>query len=103
MPSDSTESTPDWPQQATETIVGFVDNVKHKTTEPATKVVRGLVYGIVILLLGVPAVIMFLVGIVHLLNQVSTEALGLGVWLVYLVLGVIFSIAGWVLWRKRVA
>lgn len=99
-PSDS---GPDWPQQATETIVGFVDNVKHKTTEPATKVVRGVVYGIAILLLGVPAVIMLLVGIVHLLNQIATDALGLGVWLVYLVLGVIFTLAGTLLWRKRVA
>jgi hypothetical protein len=102
MSSPSDES-PDWPQQATETIVSLVDNVKYKTTEPATKAVRGIVYGIVIVLLGVPAVVMLLVGIVHLLNQVSTEALGLGVWLVYLVLGLIFSIAGWVMWRKRVA
>ena len=99
-PSDS---GPDWPQQATETIVGFVDNVKHKTTDPATKVVRGVVYGIAILLLGVPALIMLLVGIVHGLNQVATGILGLGVWLVYLVLGVIFTVVGAVLWRKRVA
>lgn len=101
--SQPSDSTPDWPQQATETIVNLVDNVKHKTTEPATKVVRGIVYGIVIVLLGVPAVIMLLVGLVHLLNQISTDVLGLGVWLVYLVLGVIFTLAGFVLWRKRVA
>ena len=101
--STPSDSTPDWPQQATETIVGFVDNVKHKTTNPATKAARGLVYGIVIVLLGVPAAIMLMVGAVHGLNQVSTEVFGLGVWLVYLVIGLIFSIAGWVLWRKRVA
>lgn len=101
--SQPSDSTPDWPQQATETIVNLVDNVKHKTTQPATKVVRGIVYGIVILLLGVPAVIMLLVGIVHLLNQVSTDVLGQDVWLVYLVLGVIFTLAGLLLWRKRVA
>ena len=96
------DSTPDWPQQATETIVDFVDNIKYKTTNPATKAVRGIVYGIVILILGVPAVIMLLVGIVHLFNQAAVAA-GLGVWLVYLVLGLIFTIAGWILWRKRVA
>ena len=95
------DSTPDWPQQATETIVGLVDNVKHKTTQPATKAVRAIVYGIVIVILGVPAVIMLLIGIVHLLSQISS-AIGLGVWLVYLLLGLIFTIAGWVLWRKRV-
>lgn len=96
------DSTPDWPQQATETIVGFVDNVKHKTTNPATKAVRGIVYGIVIVILGVPAIIMLLVGIVHLFNQAAVSV-GLGVWLVYLVLGLIFTVAGWILWRKRVA
>ena len=99
----TSDDSPDWPQQATETIVGFVDNVKHKTTEPATKVVRAVVYGIAIVLLGVPALIMLLVGIVHGLNQVATGVLDLGVWLVYLVLGVIFTIVGAVLWRKRVA
>lgn len=99
--SMQSDSTPDWPQQATETIVGLVDNVKHKTTQPATKAVRAIVYGIVIVILGVPAVIMLLIGIVHLLSQISS-AIGLGVWLVYLLLGLIFTIAGWVLWRKRV-
>lgn len=99
----TSDDTPDWPQQATESIVDFVDNVKHKTTEPATKAVRAVVYGIAILLLGVPAVIMLLVGIVHGLNQIATGVLDLGVWLVYLVLGVTFTIAGAVLWRKRVA
>lgn len=100
--SMQSDSTPDWPQQATEAIVEFVDNVKYKTTNPATKAVRGIVYGIVIVILGVPAIIMLLVGIVHLLNQAALSV-GLGVWLVYLVLGLIFTIAGWVLWRKRVA
>lgn len=100
--SMQSDPTPDWPQQATETIVGMVDNVKYKTTEPATKVVRATVYGIVIAILGVPAVIMAVVGIVHLASQFTNSVLGLGVWLVYLVLGLIFTIAGWVLWRKRV-
>lgn len=99
--SMQSDPTPDWPQQATETIVGLVDNVKHKTTEPATKAVRGIVYGIVILILGVPAVIMFLVGIVHLFSQIA-NSVGLGVWVVYLILGLIFTILGWLAWRKRV-
>ena len=94
------DSTPDWPQQATETIVGLVDNVKHKTTQPATKAVRAIVYGIVILILGVPAVIMLLIGIVHLFSQ-AVSSVGLGVWLVYLVLGAILTVAGLILWRKR--
>jgi hypothetical protein len=97
--STPSDDTPDWPAQATSTIVGLVDNVKYKTTRPATMATRGLVYGIVILALGVPAVIMFLVGLVHLLDQ----AIPNDVWIVYAILGTIFTLAGMVLWRKRTA
>ena len=97
--STPSDDTPDWPAQATSTIVGLVDNVKYKTTRPATMATRGLVYGIVILALGVPAVIMFLVGLVHLLDQ----AIPNDVWIVYASLGTIFTLAGMVLWRKRTA
>ncbi len=94
----STQSdTPDWPQQATETIVGLVDNVKYKTTRPATMAARGVVYGMVILAIAVPAVIMLLVGIVHLLDYVVDG----DVWIVYAGLGVLFSALGMFLWRKR--
>ena len=97
--STPSDDTPDWPAQATSTIVGLVDNVKYKTTRPATMATRGLVYGIVILALGVPAVIMFLVGLVHLLDQ----AIPNDVWIVYAILGTIFTLAGMALWRKRTA
>lgn len=93
------DDTPDWPEQATETIVGYVDNVKGKTTRPATMTARGLVYGIVILAFGIPAFIMFLVGFVHFLDF----AIPGDVWIVYAGLGVIFTLAGLFTWRKRVA
>lgn len=96
--SNVDETTPDWPQQATETIVGFVDSVKHKTTRPATMATRGLVYGIVILALGIPALVMLLVGLVHLLDY----AIPNDVWIVYAGLGVIFTLAGFWAWRKRI-
>ena len=94
----TSEEEPDWPRQATDTIVDLVDNVKHKTTRPATIATRALVYGIVILALGIPAVVMLLAGLVHFLNYAIPQ----GVWLVYLILGVIFTLAGLILWRKRV-
>lgn len=97
--STPSDDTPDWPAQATSTIVGFVDNVKYKTTRPATMATRGLVYGIVIVALGVPALIMFLVGLVHFLDQLIPN----DVWIVYAILGSIFTLAGMVLWRKRTA
>jgi len=93
------DETPDWPLQATETIVGFVDDVKGKTTRPATMAARGVVYGIVILALGIPVFVMLLVGLVHFLNYAIPE----DVWVVYAGLGVIFTLAGLFAWRKRVA
>lgn len=93
------DDTPDWPQQATETIVGFVDNVKDKTTRPATMTARGVVYGIAILAVGIPAFIMLLIGLVHFLDFAIPE----DVWVVYAGLGVIFTLAGLFAWRKRVA
>lgn len=98
MPSPD-EAESDWPEQATETIVGFVDSVKYKTTRPATIATRGLVYGIVIVALGIPAVVMLLVGLVHLLDY----AIPRDVWIVYAGLGVIFLLIGLWAWRKRIA
>ena len=91
------DDTNDWPQQATETIVDLVDSVKDKTTRPAAMATRAIVYGIVILSVAIPAIVMLVVGLIHLLNQAIPE----GVWLVYLILGSIFSFAGLLLWRKR--
>ncbi len=95
--STPADSGPDWPQQATETIVGFVDNVKYKTTRPATMAARGVVYGLVILAIAIPALIMLLVGLVKFLNW----AIPNDVWIVYAVLGAVFSLAGAFFWRKR--
>ena len=96
MPEPS-DDAPDWPQQATATVVDFVDNVKHRTTRPATLAARGLVYGIVMLAIGLPAIVMLLVGLVHFLDHAIPQE----VWLVYLILGAVFSLAGLLLWRKR--
>jgi hypothetical protein len=98
MPEHS-EDAPDWPQQATATVVDFVDNVKHKTTRPAMMATRGVVYGIVMIAIGLPAVVMLLVGLVHFLDHAIPQE----VWLVYLILGTVFTLAGLLLWRKRTA
>ena len=98
MPEPTDDAT-DWPQQATATVVDFVDNVKHRTTRPATLAARGLVYGIVMLAIGLPAIVMLLVGLVHFLDHAIPQE----VWLVYLILGAVFSLVGLLLWRKRTA
>ena len=87
----------DWGTQLTDLFVGFIDTVKAKTTGPVLMLVRALVFGFLILTVGVAALILFLVGLVRLINVYLPEE----VWATYLLLGTIFTVAGLFLWSKR--
>jgi hypothetical protein len=94
---------PDWPQRATERIVDLVDTTKVKTTGPAIKISRGVVYGLVATLIGVVLVPMLLIGItrgvVILFDLFVTHERA--VWITYLLLGAILSGLGFFLWSRR--
>jgi hypothetical protein len=87
---------PDWPEQATQRIVATVDTVRSKSSGPAIKISRGVVYGLVAALvaaIGLPLLIIGLVrGLILLLNDA---------WLAYLILSVLFIGAGLFVWRLR--
>jgi len=91
----------DWDRMATEKLVGVVDQVKVKSSKPAIKVARTSVFGILLALFGIIALFVFLIGLVRALESLVGLFLDDGVWLVYLVLGAIFSLVGLVLWSKR--
>ena len=88
---------PDWHLKATDRIVSTVDQVRVKTSGPAIKVSRAVVFGLLGALLAVVALIVFLIGIVRLLNILLPQ----DVWLVYMILGGVFCLAGFFLWSKR--
>jgi hypothetical protein len=95
-------SASDWPAQATDTIVNLVDQVRAKTTGPAITVARGLVFGIMVGVLGLVAAVLLLIFAVRL----TTELLdlvwdGAGVWLTYLIYGVVFTVVGGVIFGRR--
>ena len=102
-PIEHSESLPvpglpiDWHVLATEKVVSAVDAVRVKTAGPAIKVSRALVYGIMAAVIGLMALILLLIGLVRLLDNVLPK----DVWLVYLVLGGMFSAIGAFLWSKR--
>lgn len=102
-PVERSESLPvpglpvDWHVLATEKVVSTVDTVRVKTAGPAIKVSRLVVFGIMAAFIGLMALIMFLIGIVRLLDNVLPK----DVWLVYLILGAVFIAAGAFLWSKR--
>jgi hypothetical protein len=91
----------DWPAQITGHIVGFVDQIKSKTTRPATLVVRGLVYGLVASLLGIAIAILLFIGLFRLVDRVRNLIIEDSVWLTYLVLGALFTLIGALLFASR--
>lgn len=87
----------DWPRQATEQVVKVVDQVRDKTTGPVLDASRWLVYGLVALMAAGIFAVVSLIGVIRLLDVLLPR----GVWLVYLVLGAVFTIAGTICWSKR--
>ena len=95
-------STSDWPAQATDTIVNLVDQVRAKTTGPAITVARGLVFGVIVGVLGLFAAVLLLIFALRLTTEILDLVWeGAGVWLTYLLYGVLFTVVGAVIFGKR--
>lgn len=87
----------DWPAQAADAIVNAVETVRDRTTTPIMKIARGLVFGIFAGTIIITIVVLAIIGVIRLLD----EALPSGVWLPYLILGLIFTVAGALVFRLR--
>jgi hypothetical protein len=87
----------DWPAQATAQIVKTVDMVRAKTTEPAITVSRGIVYGLLVAILGVTAIVVFSI---LLIRFVDIWVPGDVYW-AYLIVGGLFLVVGLVCWSLR--
>ncbi len=95
-------STSDWPAQATDTIVNLVDQVRAKTTGPAITVARGLVFGVIVGVLGLMAGVLLVIFAMRLTTEVLDLIWdGAGVWLTYLLYGLLFTAVGAVIFGKR--
>lgn len=87
----------DWPAQAADAIVEVVGKVRDATTGPILTAARGVVYGTAIALLGATALVLVLVGAVRFLDTLIPGE----VWSAYLVLGLVLTGIGLVLWSRR--
>jgi hypothetical protein len=103
-----TAATEDWSARATTTIVGYVDTVRGATTGKALTASRLAVYflaaglaGIVALLLGLVLLVRLLVVATNNIPVLSDYASDGEVWMAYWILGLLFTLIGWVAWRKR--
>lgn len=93
-PSTGTTSA-DWTVQVADTIESVVGSVRNKTAVPLETIARALVYGILIAVVGTAALVLSTIILIRLGSYV------LQVWAVYLILGILFSGLGLLLWRKR--
>ncbi len=102
--SEIDTASEDWSARATSTIVGYVDTVRGATTGKAMVASRLAVYGLAAALVGLVMMVILLIVLVRFLVVVTGywDAVGEGgVWLAYWILGAIFLLAGWLLWRMR--
>jgi protein-S-isoprenylcysteine O-methyltransferase Ste14 len=92
-----------WAPELADQITDFIGNIRDKTTNNAIKLARGLVFGLLALLLGVVALVLLLVGATRGLQALidlgtSWER---AVYVSYFVVGGILTLAGLFLMGKR--
>ncbi len=82
--------------RALDTIDTVVATVNDRAVRPAIVAARGIVFGVIIAVVGITVVVLFCVGFIRL-----TTIAGHKIWASYIVLGLIFSAVGAVLYARR--
>jgi hypothetical protein len=93
----SADSGSDWPRQAATFVEQTVGKVRDKSTVPAIKVARAVVFGTVAALCGITIAVLAAVGFVRFVDVYLPG----NVWRAHLVVGIVFVLIGAVLWRLR--
>jgi hypothetical protein len=93
----SSSNDPDWASQLVDTFESAVGAVRSKTSEPATRLVKYLVFAVMGSAVGMFLFALLIVGTIRLLDNYLPQ----GVWVAYFILSGIFLLLGALLWRKR--
>ncbi len=83
-------------ERALDAVDAVVASVNDKAIRPAIVAARGIVFGVIIAVIGITTLVLFCVGFIRL-----TTVAGHRIWASYIVLGLIFSIIGGVLYARR--
>ena len=96
-------SDPNWATDLTQQITSVVGNVRDKTTNNAVKAVRGVVFGLIGLFLGLVAIVLLLIIMTRGLQSLLDIWFewDKSVYLSYFVVGGILTLAGLLLMSKR--
>lgn len=89
----------DWTTEAADTIDRSIALVRDRTVEPARAVSKAIVYGLLAVLLVMPAVLLLLAGTFRALVVLYQGE----VWAAWLTMGGIFALAGALVWSRRPA
>ena len=94
---------PNWASETTDTLVSYIDLVRSKTTQNVVYAARAVVFGLIAVIVGSFALVILFVmlmrGLQALLELATTWERA--VYLSYLIVGSVFTIAGIVLFKKR--
>jgi Putative Actinobacterial Holin-X, holin superfamily III len=85
----------DWTTQAAGAVERAVGMVRERTVGPAQQIVKFVVYGVLVAILALTAVVLFSVLVLRVLNLFLPD------WAAWLVLGALFLIAGFVAFAFR--
>ncbi|HMQ24577.1 MAG TPA: hypothetical protein PKA98_01200 [Acidimicrobiales bacterium] len=96
-PAGSSRPADDWPAKATDQIVTLVDQIRDKTTGPAIRFARAVVFGFLATMLGTAALVLLIVGLVRFVDVYAPG----GVWVAHAIVGLVFVGTGAWLWSKR--
>ncbi len=83
-------------ERALDAVDTVVASVNDKAIRPAIVAARSVVFGVIIAVIGIATVVVFCVGFIRL-----TTIAGHRIWASYIVLGLIFSAIGAVLYARR--
>ncbi len=93
---DSTDESP-WPESVADTIVDSVIALRKLVMRPVSRIARKIVYGLIAAILALLILLLAIIGLVRLLDAYLPQE----VWLVYAILGGVFTIAGLFIWSRR--
>lgn len=93
----------DWPAQFADTIVNVVGSVRDKTTGPALTIARAVVYGTFAGLVGCVALVVLVIAGVRFVDSYLPDAIfgETHTWAAHLIIGLVLTLAGLVLWLRR--
>jgi hypothetical protein len=100
---EGTNGEDDWPVQMAETITRVVGTVRDKTTGPALTIARAIVYGTFAAVVGLVVAVLFVIALVRVVDVYLPDSVfgEQHTWATYLLLGVLFTGSGLLMWAKR--